>query len=131
MTNLGSLTAVTRAQPLTVNWTGTGFDQVTILISGDVLTATTTQAVSVSCAVPAGPGTYTVPAAALAYLPAVAAGSQNLAEVSVTAGTNQGGISSAESSTSTALTPVLVAGGQIDFGSFAPYLAFVVSATIQ
>jgi uncharacterized protein (TIGR03437 family) len=131
VSNLDSLKTINRAQPLTVNWTGTGFDQVIILVSGDTLTSTTTHGVSVSCAVPANLGTYSIPAALLAYLPAVAAGSQNVGQVSVTAGPNAGGIASAESGTATSVTPNLVGGGQVDFGSFTPYIVFTVGATIQ
>jgi uncharacterized protein (TIGR03437 family) len=130
VTNLSSLTTINRAQPLTINWTGTGFDEISIGVQGAILTATTTQSVVVSCAVPASPGTYTIPAAALAYLPAVAAGSQNVGQLSVSALHNEGGIASAESSTSTSLTPSLVGGGQVNFGSFSPYISFTVSATI-
>jgi hypothetical protein len=131
VTNLSSLATINRAQPLTVNWTGTGFDQVSLLIQGDILTTTTTQAVAVSCVVPAAPGTYAVPAAALAYLPAVAAGSQNVGQVSITASPSAGGISSAESGTSTSLTPSLVGGAQVNFGAFTPYISFSLSAAIQ
>ena len=130
VTNLSALSTVNRSQPLTVNWTGTNFNQVIVHIQGAVLTTTTTQNVVISCAVPAGPGTFTVPAAALAYLPAIAAGSQN-GQVSVTAGQTTGGITSAESGMATSLTPNLVSGGQVDFGAFAPYVGYTVSATIQ
>jgi uncharacterized protein (TIGR03437 family) len=131
VTNLSALSTINRAQPLTINWTGSGFDQVIIGISGGILTTTATHGVTVSCAVPASPGTYTIPAAALAYLPAVAAGSQNVGQVEISAGPNQGGIASAESGTSTALTPNLVPSGKVDFGSFAPYIGVLTSATIQ
>lgn len=131
VTNLSSLTAVNRAKPLTVNWTGTGFDQIIILVQGGILTATTTHIVAVSCAVPANLGTYSIPAAALAYLPAVAAESQTVGQVSVTAGPSAGGIASAESGTATSVTANLVGGGQVDFGSFTPYIIFTVGATIQ
>jgi uncharacterized protein (TIGR03437 family) len=131
VTNLSSLSTVSRSQPLTVNWTGTGFDQVIIAVQGGILTPTTNHGVAISCAVPASLGTYSIPVAALAYLPTVAAGSQNVGQVSVSAGPSAGGISSAESSTSTALTPNLVGGGQVDFGSFSAFVSFLVSATIQ
>ncbi|MGA1996317.1 MAG: hypothetical protein ABSH45_11125 [Bryobacteraceae bacterium] len=121
-TNLNSITTINRSQPLTVTWTGTGFDQVIIMVTGAILTTTTTDEVSVSCAVPASLGTYSIPAAALAYLPAVAAGAQNVGQLSLTASPNAGGTASAESSTSTSLTPPLVAGGQVDFGAFTPYI---------
>ena len=128
---MDSLKSVNRSQPLTVNWTGTGFDHVIIRVQGDMLSGTATHGVTVSCAVPANPGTYTIPAALLAYLPAVATGSQGVGQVSVTAGPNAGGIASAESGTATSVTPSLVGGGQADFGSFTPYIVFTAGATIQ
>jgi uncharacterized protein (TIGR03437 family) len=131
VTNISSLSSINRAQGLTVNWSGTGFDQVIILIQGDILTTTTTQAVSVDCVAPASAGTYTIPAAALAYLPAVAAGSQNVGQVTVTASPSAGGDTSAESNTSTSLTPSLVGGGQVDFGAFTAYISFSRSVIIQ
>lgn len=131
VSNLNSLSTINRSQPLTVNWSGSGFDQVIIGITGGILTTTSTHEVTVSCAVPASPGTYTIPAAALAYLPAVAAGSQNVGQVTISAGPNEGGVASAESSTSTALTPNLVPSGKIDFGSFSPFIGVLASATIQ
>lgn len=124
--NLSSLATVNHAQPLTITWGGSGFDMADILIIGDVLTSTTTQAASVSCAVPASLGTFTVPAAALAYLP-----SSGTWQIEITASTNTGGAVSAESSTSTALTPPLVGGGAVDFGSFAPAFVYIVAATVQ
>jgi hypothetical protein len=110
---------------LKVNWTGTGFDQVLILLIEDVSTSTTVHANVVSCAIDASLGTYTIPAAALAYLPA------GTVQVDVEAVKNQGGDVSAESGTSTAFTPPLVSGGKTDFGSFVPYLAYIQTATIQ
>jgi hypothetical protein len=131
VTNLGSLSAINRAQPLTVNWTGTGIDQVFIGVQGATLTTTTTHGVLISCTVPAGPGTYSIPAAALAYLPVVAAGSRNVGQISIQAGPNPGGAVSGGFTASTSLTPNLVGGGQVDFGAFAPFVAYLVSTTIQ
>jgi uncharacterized protein (TIGR03437 family) len=124
--NLSSLTTVNHAQPLTITWTGTGFNVTDILIIGDVLTSTTTHGNSVTCVVPADLGTFTVPVAALAYLPP-----SGTWQIEITATTNQGGVASAESSTSTALTPPLVAGGQVSFGAFTAYIAYIVTATVQ
>jgi hypothetical protein len=45
VTNLSSLKAINRAQPLTVNWTGVGIDQVYIGVQGCTLTTTTTHSV--------------------------------------------------------------------------------------
>jgi len=124
--NLASLTLVNHAQPLTITWSGLGFDLANILIIGDVLTSTTTQGTSVSCVVPANLGSFTVPAAALAYLP-----STGTWQIEITAEPNAGGVSSAESATATALTPPLVAGGQVDFGAFTAAIVHIVTATVQ
>ncbi len=130
VSNLNALSSINRSQPLTVNWTGTGFDEVIIRIQSDILTTTTTHAVALTCAVPAAPGTYTIPAAALAYLlPTNAAGS--IGQFSVTTATDNGGIVAAEAGSGANATIPLVAGGQIDFGGFAPFLAVVQSITIQ
>lgn len=125
VTNFSSLTTVNRSQPLTVSWAGSGFDQILIVIIDDVVTSSTVHNVAIACAVDAGPGTYTIPAAALAYLPA------GTAQIEVEATENNGGDVSAESSMATTFTPPLVAGGNADFGSFAVYLAYIQSATIQ
>jgi uncharacterized protein (TIGR03437 family) len=124
--NLGSLTTVNHAQPLTITWSGSGFDTVDILIIDDVETSTTVSGNSVDCVVPANLGTFTVPVAALAYLPAPGSW-----QIEITAAPTQGGQTSAESSTSTALTPPLVAGGNVNFGAFTAYIANIVTATVQ
>jgi hypothetical protein len=124
VTNLSSLSTINRSQPLTFNWTGTGIDLVYIGVQGATLTTTTTHGVLISCTVPAGPGTYSIPAAALAYLPATAGG-----QISIQAG--PGGTPGGGFTTSTSFTPNLVGGGQVDLGDFAPIIAYLVSATIQ
>jgi uncharacterized protein (TIGR03437 family) len=130
VTNLSSLSTINRAQPLTINWTGTGIDDVYIGVQGAILASTTTHSVLISCTVPAGPGTYSIPAAALAYLPAVAAGSNNVGQISVQAG--PGDTAGVGFTASTSLTPNLVSGGKVDFGAFAPIIAHLVSGvTIQ
>ena len=131
VTNLSSLASVNRAQPLTVNWTGSGFDQVTILVQSTIIGSTNTHIVVVSCAVPAAAGTYTIPTAALGYLLGAGGAGTFIGQVGVNAETNPGGVVSAESGTSTLLTPNLVAGGKVDFGSFLPTITYVTTATIQ
>jgi trimeric autotransporter adhesin len=130
VTNLSSLATINRSQPLTINWTGSGFDQVIILIQSGNSTSTTAHGVVVSCAVPASPGAYTIPTAALAYL-LPAGGAGTIGQVVIDAGPNAGGVASAESATSTEVTPNLVAGGKVDFGSFTPTITYITSATIQ
>ena len=73
---------VHRSQPLTVSWTGSGFDTVEILI--DTTTEATTGHRSVlNCSIPASLGTYTIPAAALSAISASAS-----AQLEVTADIN-------------------------------------------
>lgn len=124
--NLSSLSTVNHTQPLTITWTGSGFDLANILIIGDVLTSTTTNGTSVSCVVPASLGSFTIPAAALAYLPSTGSW-----QIEITAEPNAGGLISAESATSTSLTPPLVGGGQMDFGAFSPAIVHIVTAAVQ
>lgn len=49
----------------------------------------------------------------------------------VTAGVNAGGTVTAVSTTSQTLTPPLVGGGSVNYGSFTPYLAANKQLTIQ
>jgi hypothetical protein len=93
-------------------------------VVGSVTSGTVSETI-VNCPVSASLGSYSIPAAALAYLPA------GTAQITIQAVVSQGGIVSAESSTSTALTPPLVAGGQSNFGSFAGAIGYIVSATAQ
>ncbi|HEY4362122.1 MAG TPA: hypothetical protein VGN17_14185 [Bryobacteraceae bacterium] len=127
VTNLSALSTVNHAQALTINWNGSGFDQVIILIEA-AATTSATHGIVVSCAVPASPGTYTIPAAAMAYLAPLAGTS---GQVVINAGPNAGGVASAESATSTQVTPNLVAGGKVDFGAFTPTITYLVTAAIQ
>jgi len=129
VSNLSSLTAISRSQPLTVNWAGTGFDEILIQIQSGASTTTSYHGVTVSCAVPSAPGTYTVPAAALAYL--LPTGTAGIGQMSVTAVTNNGGIYTAESTSGLTNTIPLTGGGQIDFGGFGASLTITQSATIQ
>ena len=124
--NVGSLTNINHAQPVTFTWTGSGFDIANILILGSQSVTGGQMETSVSCPVAANLGTFTIPAAAQAYLPA--SGSW---QVELTAQTYAGGLISAESGTSTALTPPLVGGGQVNFGAFTAYIAHIVSATMR
>ena len=125
VSNLAALATIKRSAPLNVNWIGTGFNTARILIIDDVETATTVHGVAVSCNVPASLGTYTIPAAALAYLPAGSAQIQVLAVMS------GGGAQSAESTTDPNTVIPLVVGGLVDFGGFGPYIDFLQAATVQ
>ena len=99
-----------------MNWTGSGFNQIILHVNEYISNASTTRAVDLTCQVPASPATFTIPAAALALLPA---GSGTLVVSGVV---SDGGLASAISGEGTSLTPNLVGGGQITYGGFAPGL---------
>jgi len=131
VTNWDSITAINRASGLTINWSGTGFDQVIISMTGTTFGANT-HAVTISCAVAASLGTFSVPLEALAKLPAVQSGTATSAGVlSVTVGTTADGQITGVSTTSKSFTPTLVSTGQpIDYGSFTSFLAVAKSLSI-
>jgi len=120
VTNWASLTAINRTNPLTINWTGTGFDLVVITASGSTSANSTTDNVTVTCPVAGNLGTYTIPQAALALLPATSSGT-----LSVAAGMNPGGKVLALASTSQSFTPGLVGGGSVNYGFFEGFLSTV------
>jgi hypothetical protein len=126
VTNWDAITSINHANALPISWTGTGFDLVIISVQGFSFSGTTFNSVVVSCAVAGSLGTYTIPAAAMAMLPATANGS-----LSVTAGKSAGGTVSAVSNTSQSFTPPLVGGGSINYGSFAPFLGTSKTVAIQ
>jgi hypothetical protein len=99
VTNWNSITAINRANPLTVNWTGSGFDVVVIHVQGFTI-GSTINSVLISCPVAGNLGTFTIPAAALALVPATQSGQFSLA-----AGTSNGGIILPLASTAQTLTP--------------------------
>lgn len=131
VTNWDSISTINRSQPLTINWTGSGFDTVIIGVTGTSISGSV-QIVSVTCVVPGNSGSYSIPAGALALLPQIAAGSPlNIGELTVNATVNTGGQASGSATTSTELTPSLVGGGQVNYGAFVPFLGFSKSVGIQ
>ncbi len=132
VTNWDTITVVDRTQPLTVNWTGTGFENVTILVTGTTLSATTIHVVAIACLADASLGTFSIPAPALANLPAVTNGSvTGIGALSLsTAGALTGALSP-ESSEDTTFTPNLVAGGKANYGVFGPFFTVSKSLPIQ
>jgi len=126
VTNLGSLATVSRSQPLTVNWTGSGFDTVEIQINTTTETTTMVNGLGLTCAIPASLGTYTVPAAALAYL------TPGTGTLQVTADNTNGFTVSAESTTSPNTVIPLMSGELVDFGGFGGYVDyFITHVTVQ
>jgi hypothetical protein len=134
VTNWDQITSISRANGLTVMWTGAGFADVDILINGTNLTATTVHSVSISCIVDASLGTYTIPLGALAMLPVVQAGNLNdIGQLSVSTLTSvpAGVTVTAVSATVQDLVPPLVGGGQANYGTFGPALTVLKSLSIQ
>jgi uncharacterized protein (TIGR03437 family) len=107
VTNWDSVTAIDRSQPLTFNWTGSGFDQVVILAGTATVIGANQHLATITCIVPGSLGGYSVPTAALAYLQP-APTSTSFGTVTVTAAL----------STPVTFTAPLAAGGQTDIGYF-------------
>lgn len=120
-TNVMTISSIDRTKPLPITWTGTGFDNVVIAVVSTTITGMTVDVSVVTCVVPANLGTYSVPAAALSKLSAVAAPFGSLS--ATTAPAIQGSAASRFSGTS--FTPNLVGGGKITYGNF------TASATVQ
>ncbi len=101
VTNWDQLDSVDRGQPLTLNWTGAGVDYVTIDMGTPSQTGSLYRNIVVTCLVPGGPGTFSVPVSALGVLLPSANAYLNV-----------------QGHTFVIFKANLVAGGQIDFGSF-------------
>ena len=132
VTNLSSIATINRSQPLTVNWTGTGFADVDVVASSLVTGVSGIESVTVSCIVPASAGTFAIPTAALAYLDPVSSGallSTGLLKVSTVENAPTG--ATAVGSNVKQLTPPLVGGGSIDYGEFLPVVSYSKSVLID
>jgi hypothetical protein len=130
-TNASTINSINRANPLAINWTGNGFDDVIISANGTTLSAAGTHQVVITCVVPASQGSYAVPTAALMQLPAVTGPPNGIGSLAVTTTPATNGTISSQSGTGTSLTPNLVGGGKVTYGGFAPYFSVVQSVTIQ
>jgi hypothetical protein len=129
-TNVSTITSIDRSKALPITWTGTGFENVVIGVTTTTLSGTSVHAVVVSCIVPASRGAYSIPAAALALLPAVAPPFAFGGLSATTAPASQSNISSGRF-TGTTLTPDLVQGGQITYGGFFAYSTVESNVTVQ
>ncbi len=126
VTNWDSISSIDRTQPLTINWKGTGFENVGVGLVTITLSGTSVHEVVVSCLAAATLGTYSVPTEALSHLPAIA-----LASAGATLAVSTAPAISAGPNTATTLTPNLVAGGKVTYGSFSPRLSFAKTVAIQ
>ena len=127
VTNWDAITSINRANSLTINWTGSGFNTVTIQVMG-LQTDSAISAineVTVSCTLPASAGELTIPADALAEVPS----GTGLLKVSATTSSGSG-TSTPVSSTARTLVPSLVGGGQVNYGSLTPSLVLQKFPTI-
>jgi hypothetical protein len=125
VSNFDSLATINRSQPLTVNWSGSGFTSVKILILGGVATDTSTRSVALSCTATASANAFAVPAAALSYLPA---GSGTIHALAID---TYGGTQSAESTMDPNTVIQMVNGTLVDFGGFNPYVDYSEPVTIN
>jgi len=126
VTNWNALTAINRAGPLTISWTGSGFDQVSIGASGQTTTGTSVHSVSISCTAAASLGTFSVPVGALALLPVTSNGALSVTVGSSLTGSSAGGITNIQN-----LTPSLVGGGKVNYGTFTAILGTSKTLSVQ
>jgi len=120
LTNFSSITTVNRSQPLVINWTQAGADQVYIIVSTATQVGGNNHLVTINCIAPAGPGTFSVPVSALSQLqPATASG------------TSFGTIAVEAQGTPGSFTASLTGGGQLDFGTFGSNLGVSKNIGVQ
>jgi uncharacterized protein (TIGR03437 family) len=120
VTNFDSITAINRSQPLVINWTGSGVDQVFILVNSTSVVGTSNHIVTISCIAPAAPETFTVPVNLLSQL-----------QPALSSGPNFGGISVEGTSNPNFFTATLVSGVALDFGVFGPNLGVSKNIAVQ
>ena len=106
-TNWDSITLVDRTKPLTFNWTATGVANVAILVSTAVNSGGNVHISTITCNVPPGGGTYSIPVAALAYLSPAGVTGSAFGAMSITGQSAPG-----------TFTATITGGGQIDLSSF-------------
>jgi hypothetical protein len=122
VTNWSAITSIDRTKPLTINWTG-GDDQIYIFVNSiRSLGNQVSRSVTITCQVPAPPGTYTVPTAALAYL----------LPTSLEANASSGsGSITVEAVNSVQFTAPRTSGGSVDFAGMTGVLAISKNLVIQ
>jgi uncharacterized protein (TIGR03437 family) len=129
VTNLSSINTIVRSQPLTVNWTGSGFDQVEIIgstysvVGKDASNQNILHTVSFSCQVPAAPGSYTIPTAVLGYLLPEGIDAASLATGSATL--------AVETLASQPFSVSLTGGGKVAFAGFSAIQAYSKNVSVQ
>jgi hypothetical protein len=124
VTNWDAITAINRANGLTINWSGTGFSTVVITATGQTLA--TGETMTVSCPVAASLNTFSIPQGALAMLFPT-----QIATLTVTATTITSGIAAQLRTTAQTLVPSLTGGGQVNYGDAGGQISVVKSLSIQ
>jgi hypothetical protein len=122
VTNWDAITSINRANGVTVNWAGSGFDTVGIGITGQ----RTNETMMVSCIVAASLGTFSIPQGALAMLFPT-----QISTLTVTASTTHPGTTAPFRSTEQTLVPSLVGGGQVNYGAIGGQISVLKSLPIQ
>ncbi len=124
VTNWDAITGINRANGLTVNWSGTGFNTVVITATGQNLA--TTETVTVSCMVAGSLGTFSIPQGALAMLFPT-----QVASLTVTATTVTSGTAAQLRTTAQTVVPSLVGGGQVNYGDVGGQISVLKTLSIQ
>jgi uncharacterized protein (TIGR03437 family) len=114
VTNISSITLIDRTKPLTVNWTGSGFEKVYIQITTNTRSGNTQRIITMNCVIPGNLGTYAIPTAALALLQPSAAAAFAI-----------------EAQSATTQFPASVPPGQLDYGAFVADLGIVTTVPVQ
>ena len=122
VTNWDAITGINRANGLTVNWSGTGFNTVVITATGQ----SSSETMTVSCAVAGSLGTFSIPQGALAMLFPT-----QIATLTVTATTVVPGTTAQLRTTVQTLVPSLVGGGQVNYGDVGGQISVLKSLSIQ
>jgi len=127
VTNWDAITGINRANELTVNWSGTGFNTVVIAATSQSLTGAP-DPVTVSCVVAANLGTFSVPQDALAMLFPTQIATLTVTATTITPGAAPGG---GLRTTVQTLVPSLVGGGQVNYGGIGGQISVLKSLSIQ
>jgi|GEM_PF-823862 len=115
-----SINSIDRSKPFTFSWTGSGFDQVYIQVNSVTTAGSNRRIVTMNCTVPAAPGSYTIPAEALSYLPPAPA-----------SGSSFGAIALEAQAPAVMFTAPLVSGGQTDYAGLAADFGFSKNVVLQ
>jgi uncharacterized protein (TIGR03437 family) len=119
VTGWDGIASINRSAPFTFTWSGSGFDNVAVVLSTTVVSGGTQHLTTINCSIPAADGSYTIPAAALGYLSQVPASGTSFGTLSI------------QGTTSGQFTANLVKGGQLDIGTFGANLGAAKNVALQ